>query len=109
MLGDGDRAEAQRHAERLAPVEQPLDVGVGLLLGLRVPVAVERRDERAARVEVELDDLVGAARGAGRPRPRATVECARAASTVPSSSPLVTSTTAKESGDAERSDTRAAG
>ena len=39
----------QRHAERLAAVEQPLDLGVGLVLGLRVPVAVEGLDERAAR------------------------------------------------------------
>jgi hypothetical protein len=41
--------------------------------------------------------------------PSCTVENARAASTVPSTSPLDTSTTANESGDADRSDTRAAG
>jgi hypothetical protein len=50
----------ERHPERLAAVEQALDRGVGLALGLRVPVAVERRDERAAAVEVELAHLVGA-------------------------------------------------
>ena len=61
LLADGDAAEAQRHAAALAAVEQPLDLGVDLALGLRVPVAGERLDERAARVEVELAHLVLAA------------------------------------------------
>ena len=60
LLGHGDHAEAERHAERRAAVEQALDLRLGLLLGLRVPVAVERGDERAARLDVELADLVGA-------------------------------------------------
>ena len=45
-------------------------VGVGLALGLGVPVAVEGRHQRAAAVQVELAHLVGAARGACRSRPR---------------------------------------
>ena len=69
LLGDGHAAEAQRHAERLAAVEQALDLGVGLALGLRVPVAVEGRDERAARVEVELARPRRSAPGAGRSAP----------------------------------------
>ncbi len=46
-----------RHAEPLAPVVEPLDVHVGLALGLRVPVALERPHERAARLQVERLDL----------------------------------------------------
>ena len=57
LLGDGDVAEAERDAHVLAAVEQRLDVGVGLALGLRVPVALERVDEHAALLEVELGDL----------------------------------------------------
>ena len=39
----------------------PLDVGLGLLAGLGVPIAAERFDDRPAPVQVELPDLVGAA------------------------------------------------
>ena len=49
LLGDVTRPKLSVTPQRLAPVEQPLDLGVGLALGLRVPVAVERLDERAAR------------------------------------------------------------
>ena len=108
-VGHAHLAEGQRHPERLAAIEQADDRGVGLALGLRVPVAVERRDERAAAIEVQLAHLVGAARDAGRSRHSWTVEWARAASVEPSSSPEETSTIAKLSGEAERSDTSAAG
>ena len=57
LLRHHDRAERQRHAEPLAPVVEPLDVHVGLALGLRVPVALERPHERAARLQVERLDL----------------------------------------------------
>src|SRR4029077_7564168 len=46
--------------ERLAAVEQAHDRRVGLALGLRVPVAGERRDERAPALQVELANLVRA-------------------------------------------------
>ena len=59
-VGDAHLAEGQRHAERLAAVEQAHDGGVGLALGLRVPVAVERRHERAPALQVELAHLIGA-------------------------------------------------
>jgi hypothetical protein len=65
-------------------------------------------DERAAGVEIELAHLVRA--------PEVQVHGAvvhvfgaRLVSTVPSSSPLEMSTTVMLSGDADRSDTRAAG
>ncbi len=57
LLGHHDGPERQLHAERLATLDQPLDVGVGLALGLRVPVAVERLHQRAAALEVEPADL----------------------------------------------------
>ena len=57
LLADHDRAEAQPHAERRALLEHALDVRVGLALGLRVPVAVERPHERAAVGVVERVDL----------------------------------------------------
>ena len=70
LLGDRHAAEAQGDAQHVAAVEQALDLGVGLALGLRVPVAVEGRDERAAAVEVELGRPRRSARGAGRWRRR---------------------------------------
>jgi hypothetical protein len=60
LLGDRHDAEAERHAECRPAVEQALDLRLGLLLGLRVPVAVERGHERAAGVDVKVADLVGA-------------------------------------------------
>ena len=60
-LGHQHAAEGERHAECLAPVEQPLDQRLGLALGLGVPVAVERLDQRAARVEIELAHVKRAA------------------------------------------------
>ena len=53
-------AEAQRHAQSSRRSSRRSISSVGLALGLRVPVAVEGRDERAAPVEVELAHLVGA-------------------------------------------------
>ena len=55
-----DLAERQLHAERLAALEQAHDLSVGHALGLGVPVACERRDERPAPLEVQLADLVRA-------------------------------------------------
>ena len=60
-LGDEHAAKGQRHAERLAPVEQPLDQGVGFALRLRVPVAVERLEVRPSRLDIEVQDLIRAA------------------------------------------------
>ena len=61
LLGDRDRAEAELHAERPALRLDLLDVDLGLLLHLRVVVAVERLHHRPPRADVELGDLVGAA------------------------------------------------
>ena len=108
-LRDEHATERQRHAERLAPVEQALDQCVRLALGLGVPVAVERLDERLARLEVELAHVIGPRRGAGRRRPRAASRTRAPPLPCPSTSPVVTSTIAKESGEAERSDDLAAG
>ena len=57
LLGHDHRAEREPDAEPLAAVVEPLDVHVGLALGLRVPVALERLHERAPQLEVELRDL----------------------------------------------------
>ena len=57
LLGHHDRPEVQRHAEHRARRQRTLDVRVGLLLGLRVPVAVERRHERAPVAQVQIRDL----------------------------------------------------
>ena len=65
LLLEGDDLLADRHHSevQLDGAEHPLgthllDVGLGFLLGLRVPVAGELPDERAAAAQVELLDLV---------------------------------------------------
>ncbi len=60
LLADRDDPEVELDAEDVALRLDPLDVDVGLLARLRVPVAAERLDDRAAQVEVELANLVGA-------------------------------------------------
>ncbi len=62
LLADGDRrrsSASRRSVSRRSSRRSML--GVGLALGLRVPVAGERLDERAPQLEVELAHLVGAA------------------------------------------------
>ena len=60
-LRDRHLAEGKRHAEHFATVEQALDVGVGLALGLGVPVAVERRYQCTTMLQVQFAHLIGAA------------------------------------------------
>ena len=54
LLGDRDAAERELQAEPPLDAQRLLDRRLRLLLRLRVPVAVERLDERAPRLEVEL-------------------------------------------------------
>ena len=54
-------AKGKRHAKHFTTVEQALDVGVGLALGLRVPVAVERCHQCTTVLEVQFAHLIGAA------------------------------------------------
>ena len=54
LLGHRHDPERERHAAALALVAHLLDPGLGLLLRLRVPVAVEGPHERAPLLQVEL-------------------------------------------------------
>ncbi len=54
LLRDRDAAEGELEPESPLDAQRLLDRRLRLLLRLRVPVAVERLDERAARCEVEL-------------------------------------------------------
>ena len=98
LLGDHDGAEAtaSRRAPRGARARRSMH-GVGLALGLRVPVAVERLHERAAVVEVERGRPRTCARRAGRPRPGGRCGTRAPKSTLPISSPEAVSTIAKPS------------
>ena len=94
-VGDAHLAEGERHAERLAAVEQAHDLGVGLALGLGVPVALEGRHERAAAARGRARAPRRSARGAGRSRPRGPSSGRAPPRSIPSSSPEETSTIAK--------------
>jgi len=56
----GDLAEAELHPEAIALLEQALDVGHALPLGLGEVVAAERLEHRPAARQVELQHPVGA-------------------------------------------------
>ena len=101
------KASSTPSARRLRSAR--LDEDLGVLLRLRVPVAVEGLDDRAASLDVELADLVGATRGAGRRRRDGRWRRRARPRRDPSSSPEVRSTTATESADAERSEILPAG
>ena len=84
-------------------------VGLGLLLHLRVPVAVERLDDarRARRGRARARGT--ARRGGGRRRPRGPSSTRARARRGRARVPVAPSTTVNESALAERSGTRAAG
>ena len=109
LLGDRDGAEGELDAERAAAALRALDEDLGVLLGLRVPVAVEGLDHRAAAVDVELAHLVGAAEvevhRAGMDGAEGALGLDRAEQLARTSA----SRTATESADAERSEIRPAG